>query len=67
VASRRGAPWRWLTPGERAVVVARFRAGARVREVMAEFGLAQTSARRIRDEGALMRPAGGSLAAPALV
>ena len=55
MASRRGAPWRWLTPRERAVVVARFRAGARVREVMAEFGLAETSARRIRDEGALMR------------
>jgi transposase, IS30 family len=35
-------------------VVARFRAGAMVKEVMAEFGLAHSSARRIRDEAALM-------------
>jgi transposase, IS30 family len=37
------------------VVVGRFRAGVSVRGVMAEFGLAQTSARRIRDEAALAR------------
>jgi transposase, IS30 family len=42
--------YRLLTPPERAAVVARFAAGARVREVMAEFGLAKTSAERIRRE-----------------
>ena len=46
---------RWLTPVERGAVVARFRAGARVAEVMAEFGLARTSAYRIRDEAELVR------------
>jgi transposase, IS30 family len=46
---------RLLTPTERRAIVARFRAGAQVKEVMAEFGLAMTSACRIRDEAALMR------------
>jgi transposase, IS30 family len=52
----RGRPKRYrvLTPPERAAVRARFRAGALLREVMAEFGLAHTSACRIRDEAALM-------------
>lgn len=45
--------YRWLTPCERAAIVARFGAGARVREVMAEFGVPATTARRIRDEAAL--------------
>lgn len=31
--------YRLLTPTERRVIVARFRAGARVKDVMAEFGL----------------------------
>jgi transposase, IS30 family len=44
-----------LTPTERAAIVGRFRAGAEVAEVMAEFGVPRTSARRIRDEAALMR------------
>jgi transposase, IS30 family len=47
--------YRWLAPAERRVVMARFRSGARVKEVMVEFGLAHTSACRIRDEAALMR------------
>jgi IS30 family transposase len=46
--------YRWLSTAERAAVVARFGGGARVAEVMAEFGLPATSARRIRDEAALM-------------
>jgi transposase, IS30 family len=56
MAKSRGLrPTRWLTPVERGAVVARFRAGARVVEVMAEFGLARTSAYRIRDEAELVR------------
>jgi IS30 family transposase len=51
---RRGR-YRLLTSAERAAVVARFRAGARVQEVMAEFGLPHRSACRIRDEAWLMR------------
>jgi transposase, IS30 family len=46
---------RMLSVVERREVVARFRAGARVKEVMAEFGLAHSSACRIRDEAALAR------------
>jgi IS30 family transposase len=44
-----------MTPVERAAVVARFRAGARVAEVMIEFGLARTTARRICGEAELVR------------
>jgi IS30 family transposase len=44
-----------LTPVERAAVVARLRANAALREVMEEFGVSHTSARRLRDEAALMR------------
>jgi IS30 family transposase len=43
-----------LTPTERAVVLARFGAGARVRDVMAEFGLPSSTASRIRDEALLV-------------
>jgi len=53
LARRRGR-YRLLSPAERVGVVARFRAGAMVKEVMAEFGLAYSSARRIRDEAVLM-------------
>jgi IS30 family transposase len=52
---RGGRRYRLLTPVERAAVVARFRAGARVKEVMVEFDLAHTSACRIKDEAWLMR------------
>lgn len=56
MAKSRGLrPTRWMGPVERRAIVARFRAGARVVEVMAEFGLAQTSAYRIRDEAELVR------------
>jgi IS30 family transposase len=55
MAKRRGRrASRWLTAVERGAVVARFRAGARVVEVMAEFGLARRSAYRIRDEAELV-------------
>jgi IS30 family transposase len=47
--------YRLLSPPVRASVVERFAAGAGLREVMAEFGVSYTSARRIRDEGVLMR------------
>jgi transposase, IS30 family len=44
-----------LSPVERQVVLGRFREGARVKDVMVEFGLAQATASRIKDEAALMR------------
>jgi transposase, IS30 family len=58
MAKRRGprGPYRLLTPTERAEIEARFRAGARVREVMARFGVPHTSACRIQAETALTRP-----------
>ena len=49
------AGYRLLTPPERMAIEARFRAGAQVMEVMAEFGLPHTSACRIQDEAALTR------------
>ena len=52
MAGRRGR-YRLLTAEERAVVVARFGGGGRVKDVMAEFGLAHTSACRLKDEAAL--------------
>src|SRR3954451_17744646 len=54
MAGRRGS-FRWLSPVERAAIAARFRAGARVADVVAEFGVARTSAARIRDADALAR------------
>src|SRR4051812_29553043 len=54
MAGRRGA-FRWLTPVERAAIAARFRAGARVADVVVEFGVPRTSAARIRDADALAR------------
>jgi transposase, IS30 family len=44
-----------LTPGERAAVLARFRSGVVLAEVMAEFGLPRQTASRLRDEAALTR------------
>src|SRR6516165_3524995 len=57
MAKKRGprGRYRLLTPTERAAIEARFRGGARVQEVMAEFGLPHTSACHIQDEAALMR------------
>src|SRR3954471_21618758 len=57
MAGRRG-PFRWLTPVERAAIAARFRAGARVADVVVEFGVPRTSAARIRDADALARRRG---------
>src|SRR3954468_15216312 len=54
MAGRRG-PFRWLTPVERAAIAARFRAGARVADVVVEFGVPRTLAARIRDADALAR------------
>ncbi len=42
-----------MSPSERAAVLRRFREGAAVREVMVEFGVARTSAYRLRDEAFL--------------
>jgi transposase, IS30 family len=55
MASKKGRVCRWLTASERAAVATRFSVGASVGEVMGEFGLASTTARRIRDEAALAR------------
>jgi IS30 family transposase len=54
---RRGVrgSYRLVLPGERARMVLRFREGARVGDVVAEFGVPRSSAQRIRDEAALMR------------
>ncbi len=57
MSKRRGARRRYrvLTPVEREAVRARFRAGGRLKDVQAEFGLSSGSAGRIKDEAALMR------------
>jgi transposase, IS30 family len=57
MAKKRGprGRYRLLTPTERTAIEARFRAGAWVREVMAEFGVPHTSACRIQNEAALAR------------
>lgn len=47
--------YRWLSPSERVEVVARFRAGASVREVVSEFRLPRSTAYLIRDQAALAR------------
>jgi len=44
-----------VSPSERAAIVARFRAGALVREVVEEFGVTQRTAYRLRDAAALSR------------
>jgi len=54
MASRRGEQL-FLSPGERAGAMARFRAGAVVGEVVAEFGVSRMTAWRIRQEAALAR------------
>jgi transposase, IS30 family len=53
MSGRRGR-YRLLGAGERAVVLARFRANAAAGEVMAEFGVSRSVAYRLRDEAALM-------------
>jgi IS30 family transposase len=51
-----GRRWyRWLGRSERGEVLARFREGAGVGEVMVEFGVSRSSAYRLRDEAALVR------------
>ena len=55
MGSQKGRVCRWLTAPERAAVAARLLAGVSVREVMGEFGVPATTARRIGDEAALSR------------
>src|SRR4051794_16477197 len=50
----RGA-YRWVMPSERAVIAARYGAGATVREVAAEFGVSSTTVWRIAHDAALSR------------
>jgi len=54
LSGKRGR-YRLVSVSERRVIVARFREGARVKDVMAEFGLAHSSASRIGHEAVLMR------------
>jgi len=48
-------PYRWLSPSERERVVARIRAGDRIVEVMAAFGLPSSTVYRIADQAVLAR------------
>jgi IS30 family transposase len=53
--SKRRGRYRLLTPTVRLAVERRFRQGAEIRQVMWEFDLAYSSAKRIRDDGLLTR------------
>jgi IS30 family transposase len=48
-------PYRWLSPSERAGIMVRFREGAVVEEVMAEFGTSRRRAYSLRDEAVVSR------------
>jgi transposase, IS30 family len=48
--SRVGRRYRWLSPGERDAILVRFRAGAVVDEVIAEFGCSRRNAYVLRDQ-----------------
>jgi len=52
---RRPGSYRWVSPGERSAIFVRFRAGALVEEVIAEFGVTKRTAYRMRDEAFLSR------------
>jgi transposase, IS30 family len=52
---RRPGPYGWLTPSEQAVMAARVRAGATLREVAAEFDVAHATVKRAVDVVALTR------------
>ncbi len=47
--------YRWLSPTERSAIFARFRAGAAVKDVAAEFDVPSRSMCRLRDEVVVMR------------
>ena len=47
--------YRWLSPTERSAIFARFRAGAAVKDVAAEFDVPSRSMYRLRDEVVVMR------------
>jgi IS30 family transposase len=52
---RKGARYRWVSPGERWLIHRRFVEGAVVEDVVAEFGVSRRSAYRLRDEVVLLR------------
>src|SRR5438874_32875 len=52
--TRRG-PYGWLTPPQRLAIEERLRAGARVKEIVAQFGCSHMTVWRIRDQAQLMR------------
>ena len=47
--------YRWLTPPERRAIEERLRAGAKVKEITAEFGCSAVTVWRIRDRAQLLR------------
>ena len=47
--------YRWLSPSERSAIVARFREGALVEEVVAEFGTSRRYAYELRDAAVMSR------------
>jgi transposase, IS30 family len=53
--ARRRGPYRWVTPTERAAIVARCGAGATMREVGAVFGVSAMTVSRIARDAALSR------------
>ena len=53
MARRRRKRYRWLAPVERERVLERLRAGDRVAEIVAAFGISRTTVYRIRDQAAL--------------
>jgi IS30 family transposase len=52
--TRRG-PYRWLTPPERRAIEERLRDGAKVKEIVAQFGCSAVTVWRIRDQAHLLR------------
>jgi IS30 family transposase len=52
---RRRAPYRWLTPPQRRAIERRLEEGARIKDVVAEFGSSEATVWRIRDRAQLSR------------
>jgi IS30 family transposase len=53
--TRRRTRYQWLTPPEREAIEDRLRAGARVKEIIEEFGCSPMTVWRIRDRAQLLR------------
>jgi IS30 family transposase len=51
----RRAPYRWVTPPERRAIGERLRAGAKVKEITAQFGCSAMTVWRIRERAQLLR------------